>query len=1399
MKKYNKVMSIFLSIIIILSVLTSFSINVGAAENSNGNIVGEYYVVGLLKAVDPLSNNIKVDSKKYQATDNFDFNEAVKYLVERPDCSVVCKIVDEKVSEIYSEDDICRVDVTATTNPKALYAKNGKLNVSEFTININISYIIDGSYGFIPENVLKNMSVICNGVNIKANSDALNFGSTGFWWFKDNISELNDNSCFSITAGTSIDKSYTVYVNDDYKLKSANSIMNLETTVSYENKQINDTAQITVGSIDIVKEKTDKQQTISENGKTVNRARQHVDQTAENALTFSGYIDGYLSLEQQKYIREVLYVWVADIFAALSSEYCEQNTKLQDLVYEKLGIDDSVLTSTFKTKAKFYFNVQTHIGKRTIEFELTLNNYSLGKKPSYAGFGNLNYKMYKKSDKNNIECQGTGMVSLTDMESFTQQLTKIANNQIKTIFKKTVGDDLDKIANYLTEGTMVEVLKNAGLLKGSFSDNIYNMLLSPTEHYLDLEVDCPVDVFIYNSDGDLVGRVVDNKIDTSYDEIYMFVSGEEKHIFLFDENYSVKIVGYDSGTMDYIVNEMSEDGSVVRKISYKNLNVVKGESYQAALPSASLQYPELYNPINAQGINVAPTNIDQIDLYNFKEDIEPWYSLKCGDNVYYERYENGFVRIYGEGAMHNYSLPDDKSPLTGAKYVMVDDGVTTVGDSAFTDSAVQYICIGNSVTSIGQYALYNCEKLKKITFGDSVNKIENWAFSYTNNISEFDVSENNQHYSSVDGVLFSKDKKELVKFTKPEATEYTIPDGVETIGIDAFGDYTNLKSITFPNSMTTIEDFAFDKCTNLENISIPDSVTYIGSNAFDKCTNLKNISIPDSVTYIGSNAFAGCKRFTDIIIPESLTYIGSFAFSNCTSLTTVNYNAVNCEKFSDKIYEGGYSFSPEHPFDGCTELKTINIGKKVETIPNCFLYGCDNITSIIIPNSVKKIGDYAFMHSSVENLEIPEFTTSIGDYAFAYSNFESSIPDSITYMGKGAFKECKKLVNVTIPKSVTSINGYTFYDCTNLERVIINKGVSTIDFQAFEGCSNLSSITVPDSITRIGVGAFEGCNNIKEIIIADGSQVVESQMIVSDTVETIVINDDVSECSVTAFESCYNLKNIEVSENNKNYSDIDGILFNKDKTEILCYPQSRENISYTIPSGVTKIGDGAFIACQYLNSVVISDSVITIDWNAFTSCKNLASINIGNNVEEIEDYAFANCTSLTSVTFPNSVKEIGCEAFSNCTNLKSVLIGDDINYLWYHAFYGCTNLLDVTILVNTIPDEGIFLYDDVFEDCPNLTIHGYKNSVVEEYANDNRLKFVALEETVPFGDANGDGLVNAKDRMLLTRYLAKWSGYEDINMTAADVNNDGAINAKDRMILTRHLAKWQGYETLSIL
>lgn len=1382
MKNYNKAISVLLSIIITLSALTSLSINVGAAENSNEDIVGEYYVVGLLNTVDPLSNNIKVNNKKYQATDNFDFYEATKYWVERSDSSVVCKIVDEKVSEIYSEDDICRVDVTATTNPKALYAKNGKLNVSEFTININISYIIDGSYGFIPESILKKMSVVCDEINIKANSDALNFGSTGFWWFKDNISELSDNSRFSIAAGTSIDRTYTVYVNDDYKLKSANSIMNLETIVSYENKQINDTAQITVGSIDIAKEKTDKQQTTSENGKTVSSARQHVDQKAENALTFSGYIDGYLSLEQQKYIREVLYVWVADIFAASSSEYCEQNTKLQELVYEKLGIDDSVLTSTFQTKANFYFNVQTHIGKRTIEFELTLNNYSLGKNPSYAGFGTLNYKMYKQSNKNNVECQGTGMVALTDMESFTKQLTKIANNQIKTIFKKTVGDDLDKIADYLTKGTMAEVLKDAGIIKGSFSDNLYNLLLSPTEHYLDLEIDCPVDVYVYNSDNNLVGQIIDNKIDTNYDELYMFVSGEEKHIFLFADNYSVKIVGYDNGTMDYIVNEMSDDGSVVRKISYENLLVENGESYHAALPSASLQYSELYNPVNPHGENITPTDIEQIELYDFKEDIAKNSAKQCGENVYYEWYSGGFVRIYGEGAMYDYETHYQgdwsESPLTSAKYVLIEDGVTTVGKNAFRGSDysqhrsnLKYICIGNSVTTIKMYSFYKSGNLEKVAFGDNVNKIENWAFSYSTNISEFDVSENNQYYSSADGILLSKDKREIVKFTKPEATEYTIPDGVETIGVDAFGDRTNLTSIVFPNSMTRIESYAFDQCTNLE-----------------------NVSLPDSVTYIGDSAFAGCMKFTGINIPESLTYIGSFAFSDCTSLTTVNYNAVNCEKFSDKIYKEGYSLSPNHPFDGCTELKTINIGKKVEIIPNCFLYDCDNITSIIIPNSVKKIGDYAFMYSSVENIEIPENTTSIGEYAFAYSNFESNIPDSVLFIGKGAFKECEKLVNVTIPKSITSIDEYTFYDCTNLERVIINNGVSTIGFRAFEGCSNLSSITIPDSITQIGGRAFEECNNIKEIIIADGSQVVKSQMIVSDTVETIVITDNVSE--IWGFGNCTNLKNIVVSENNKNYSDVDGILFNKDKTELLCYPQSRENTSYTIPFGVTKIGKGAFGGCQYLNSVVISDSVITIDWNAFTSCKNLASINIGNNVEKIEDYAFANCASLTSVTFPSSVKEIAGDAFSNCTNLKSVLIGNDINYLSYHAFYGCTNLTEVTILVNTIPDEGISLSGYAFENCPNLTIYGYKNSIVEEYANDNRLKFVALEETVPSGDANGDGEINAKDRMTLTRYLAKWSGYENIDMTAADVNKDGAVNAKDRMILTRHLAKWQGYEAL---
>lgn len=186
------------------------------------------------------------------------------------------------------------------------------------------------------------------------------------------------------------------------------------------------------------------------------------------------------------------------------------------------------------------------------------------------------------------------------------------------------------------------------------------------------------------------------------------------------------------------------------------------------------------------------------------------------------------------------------------------------------------------------------------------------------------------------------------------------------------------------------------------------------------------------------------------------------------------------------------------------------------------------------------------------------------------------------------------------------------------------------------------------------------------------------------------------------------------------------------------------------------------------------------DGETFPTELEITSEISGNQVTTIGAY-FAQTHPLISgnsninrVILPNTVKEIEEGAFLSCEHLKSVTIPKSVLYIGEKAF-------------------GYLSYS---YEIGGFIIYGYKNTAAEKYAKDNDFEFVALDEDVVSGDANGDSWINAKDRMMLTRYIAKWTSYENINMFGADVNNDGVIDAKDRMILTRCLAKWQGYETL---
>ncbi len=724
----------------------------------------------------------------------------------------------------------------------------------------------------------------------------------------------------------------------------------------------------------------------------------------------------------------------------------------------------------------------------------------------------------------------------------------------------------------------------------------------------------------------------------------------------------------------------------------------------------------------------------------------------------------------------------------------IPDSVISIGDYAlYCCSSLISIIIPNSVTSIGGYAFYNCARLTSITIPDSVISIGDMAFYGCSSLTGINIDDKNNNYSSLDGVLFNKDKTELICCPMCKSGNYTIPDNVIRIFDGAFYGCSSLTGINLPNSVANIglyafygtayyndesnwengvlyidnclvsaksnilgeciikystriiADGAFYGCGSLTNVKIPDGVINIGTGAFYGCSSLTSITIPDGVTSIGDMVFYECRSLASVTIPDSVTSIGNEAFYNCSSLTSLNLpNSVTSI--------GSYAFY------FCSALTSINLPNSVTSIGNAMFYCCNSLKNVNIPNNVTSIGDRAFYNCTVlTSITIPSSVISIGNEAFSGCDKLVEIINHSSF-DNNFFKDYALEVHSENESKIVNKDGFLFYTYDNVNYLLGYNGTETdlilpenyngknyqiykYAFYEFLGKTplfethKLKSVTIGDNVTSIGNGAFSGCSSLANVTVGNGvTSIGNGAFYGCSNLTSITIGNSVKDIG-WAFELCFKLveiinhSSLNITEGSYDYGDIGRYALEVHKGNESKIVNKDGFLFYTY--------DNVNYLLGYTGTE--TDLILPENYN-------------GENYQ-IYDYAFYENITITSIIIPDSVTSIGQSAFDDCSNLTSVIISDSVISMGWSVFYG----------------------------CDNLTIYCHENSYAMNYAIENGIKYLFMV----LGDPSGDGVIDADDLIYFRKALLLGNNSFDERL---DVTGDGKFNLADLVRIKKHLA-----------
>jgi len=708
--------------------------------------------------------------------------------------------------------------------------------------------------------------------------------------------------------------------------------------------------------------------------------------------------------------------------------------------------------------------------------------------------------------------------------------------------------------------------------------------------------------------------------------------------------------------------------------------------------------------------------------------------------------------------------------------ITIEEGVTSISPFSFFElTNATSISISGTVTRIEVGAFLRCENLPTVHIPASVTSIGEAALSRCHKMTSITVDPANPAFSTDNGFLFDKEKTMIVACIGGKTDNFTIPNTVKTIGKNAFSSQLNLTTITIPASVTTFNDFAFSGCTNLSSISLPTTLTEIGYGSFSQCTNLAEIinANPEPQTVVIETFLDVDFKVCVLRIPAESYHLYETAaiwkqFQNKapierTVLKTGKIGSITWDFTDDNvlIFSGTGDITNEILDDPVVQniqldVQRIVINEGITGLAYC--WKSSPVISLFIPASVTTIYScfsvgYTKLASITVHADNPEYASVDG---VLFNNDKTML---LTFpAGRTGHYE--------IPSTVIVISD-AFYEC-QLSSITIPSSVKTIVNRAFMFCHSLTFITIPYSVTNM-----------------DGNP----------------------------FFCCESLTSIDVEAGNTNYSSLDGVMFNFDKTTLIAFPSGRAG-HYDIPAQVKNIGSYAFVCCHKLSSVNIHNSVESIGNGAFSG-SSLNNVFIPASVISIEAWAFSRCYTLTSIEvhedndqyssedgvlyskdktilfdipptrqgrfiIPESVNTIGVGPFYSCEKLTSVVFQGKYTFMNGNHFYECSSLREI-IFLNPKPQEisPDLFFEDAYTSCtlrvPAASVELYKAS--EGWKMFNKIEginVISLDYSTLCLLTGAEKTLSVTLDECLPETQIEWTS---TNTAAATVNSTGKVTA----------------------